>query len=116
MLTNIKNRGEDMSEKENLDISRVIGVIMENPALIEQISRLVRQEEPKEEEERQPPTESAPTAAAITEETAAIPRLNMGRNRAQLLGALKPYVSEERSKAIDSMISIADILDMMRTR
>ena len=36
--------------------------------------------------------------------------------RRQLLSALKPYVSDGRSKAIDSMMSIADILDMMKTR
>lgn len=110
-----------MSEQENLDLSKVIGLIMENPALIEQISNLakhktgddnqteqavaVAEEAPIEKESEEPKAE--PTYAPI---------INQRNNRAQLLGALKPYVSKERAKAIDSMISIADILDMMKAR
>ena len=107
-----------MSEKENLDISKIIGLIMENPQLIEQISNLAKQSdnttpEPAKEINETPGIEQ--TIAAPISPTYS----NVGHsrgNRAQLLGALKPYVSEERAKAIDSMISIADILDMMRAR
>ncbi len=108
-----------MSESGGLDVSKVISVIMENPKLIEEISALVNAKEasgsnveeaapekPPEVKEDAPP-ESLPTYAPV----------GYGRgNRAQLLGALKPYVSKERAKAIDSMLSIADILDMMRAR
>lgn len=110
-----------MSEQENLDVGKVIGLIMENPQLIEQISSLARQksdppakaEETAEEKEEPQATEQAAKASA--------PPTYQGHsfsrgNRAQLLGALKPYVSAERAKAIDSMISIADILEMMRSR
>ena len=101
-----------------LDISKVISVIMENPKLIEEISALVSAKEA--------PKDSIQTAAEKTAEVTAEPvqdslpaytppAYNKG-NRAQLLGALKPYVSRERAKAIDSMLSIADILDMMRAR
>ena len=110
-----------MSEQENIDIGKVIGLIMENPQLIEQIANLAKQntpqasspEEAKVEaaeatvKEEVVPTVTAPTYKSITHQRG---------NRAQLLGALKPYVSEERAKAIDSMISIADILDMMKAR
>lgn len=110
-----------MSEQENIDIGKVIGLIMENPQLIEQIANLAKQNSPsanKPEEikveaaestvnEEVVPTVTAPTYKGITHQRG---------NRAQLLGALKPYVSDERAKAIDSMISIADILDMMRAR
>lgn len=109
-----------MSEQENLDVGRVIGLIMENPQLIEQISSLARQKDSS------PPIESAEGKASDepeVEKTIASPTTptysGAGQsrgNRAQLLGALKPYVSEERARAIDSMISIADILDMMRAR
>ena len=34
-----------MSEQESLDIGKVIGLIMENPGLIEQISNLARQKD-----------------------------------------------------------------------
>ena len=109
-----------MSDKENLDISRVVGLIMENPALIEQIANLA-----KSKEEEPPPPEAEETAITpeTKEETAVSlskptysPKTEGRNDRARLLGALKPYVSEERAKAIDSMISIADILDMMRSR
>jgi hypothetical protein len=110
-----------MSEQENLDISRVIGLIMENPQLIEQISSLAKQsgassekpiENKSEVSETEKSVDATPTLSTPTYQSAGHPR----GNRAQLLGALKPYVSEERAKAIDSMISIADILDLMRAR
>lgn len=108
-----------MSDQENIDVGKVIGLIMENPQLIEQIANLAKgsgtaSEAPQVEEEKTEtladveasPTASQPTYSQRSERS----------NRAHLLGALKPYVSSERAKAIDSMISIADILDMMRTR
>ena len=110
-----------MSEQENIDIGKIIGLIMENPQLIEQIANLAKQNTPstnKSEEAKIETTEAAvkeevvPTVTAPTYKSVAHQR----GNRAQLLGALKPYVSEERAKAIDSMISIADILDMMKAR
>lgn len=103
-----------MSEKESLDIGRVVGLIMENPQIIEQISALVNK---KEEEPKEEPSEAKEVSQVISPsgDTYSAPSLSRS-NRAHLLGALKPYVSEERAKAIDSMISIADILDMMRTR
>lgn len=110
-----------MSEQENLDLSKVIGLIMENPQLIEQIANLAKPktENPPEIEETAEQTEDVHTANEVTETVAQptyTPIISQQHNRAQLLGALKPYVSKERAKAIDSMISIADILDMMRTR
>ena len=110
-----------MSEQESLDLSKVVGLIMENPQLIEQISNLARQK-PDTEPSDSPPAaeatepipekESEPVLAQPTYS----PAFNQRSNRAQLLGALKPYVSKERAQAIDSMISIADVLDMMRKR
>lgn len=108
-----------MSEKENIDLSRVVSLIMENPGLIEQISNLAKQKS-----DDSPITEEIPEIVAENkgEEAESVasqpssPPPNGRTNRAQLLGALKPYVSKERAKAIDSMISIADILDMMRAR
>jgi len=109
-----------MSEQQNLDISKVISLIMENPALIEQIANLAKSkpEEPPQEakedvvEEVSLPKEAEEPKTSPTYAPIMSPR----NNRAQLLGALKPYVSKERAKAIDSMISIVDILDMMKAR
>lgn len=110
-----------MSEQESLDLSKVIGLIMENPQLIEQIASLTKpkSETPPAVEEITEQDDEVSAAEEITEAVAQptyAPVINQRNNRAQLLGALKPYVSKERAKAIDSMISIADILDMMRTR
>ena len=109
-----------MSEQENIDLSKVIGLIMENPALIEQISSLARQSSTEQKIEEPP---KATEEVAVLKEDAEpkaeptySPIISQRNNRAQLLGALKPYVSKERAKAIDSMISIADILDMMKAR
>ena len=106
-----------MSEQESIDVGRVIGLIMENPEIIEQISSLVKQKDTPTE------TPSENTEPAVSKQASAEPQLQSNSpsghtrgHRTQLLGALKPYVSEERARAIDSMISIADILDMMKAR
>ena len=109
-----------MSEQESLDVGKVINLIMENPALIEQISNLAKGQERAAPEEAREETASEPVAT-IEENTQVHSQPTYAKpperlNRAHLLGALKPYVSKERAKAIDSMISIADILDMMRPR
>ena len=105
-----------MSEQEGLDIGRVVGLIMENPQLIEQISALAKSDEGKNEPAT--PEVSAQKSEPVTNEIKGIPYTSSSHknDRAKLLGALKPYISKERAKAIDSMLTIADILDMMRTR
>ena len=95
------------------DLSKIVGLIMENPKLIEEIrnlsSRASNGESPPGEEEALPRTSSESDAAVAPAENTA--RLK----RRELLSALKPYVSEGRGKAIDSVMSIVDILDMMRS-
>ncbi len=112
-----------MSDQESLDISKVVSLIMENPALIEQISNLAKTSkgDAESQPEAQAEVSQIPTPPIeMTEPTIGSPTYSSGSfqrsNRAQLLGALKPYVSKERARAIDSMISIADVLDMMKTR
>ena len=108
-----------MSENQGLDIGRVVQLIMENPQLIAQISNLAKQndlqktDEPAEEAEKA--EEAVQTGAQSTQPTYAHTEQKRS-NRSQLLCAFKPYVSGERAKAIDSMLAIADILDMMRAR
>ena len=104
-----------MSEQGGMDLSKVIGLIMENPKLIEEIAGLAKASseptpEPKSEETKPQISEAIQTQSQPTY------RHTDKSSRAQLLGALKPFVSQERAKAIDSMITIADILDVMKTR
>ncbi len=109
-----------MSESGMPDISKVIGLILENPQLIEQISGLIKNEESSTEaatsdtpEITDGVSEPAPTEAIPASVTYTTAERRHG-NRGKLLGSLKPYLSEKRAGAIDTMISIADILDAMR--
>ena len=95
------------------DLSKIVNLIMENPALVEQIRGLAK----KGEEE----TSSSANEVMETEKTESAPLVKSEENpsrirRRELLSALKPYLSETRAGAIDSMMSIADILEVMRTR
>lgn len=99
-----------MSDNQNLDVGKVISVLMENPSLIAEISNLVKKEEPSE------PTETTTEVKPEISAPASVSIPSAKSNRTQLLGALKPYLSEPRAKAIDSMMTIADIIDMMKAR
>jgi len=106
-----------MSEGTTPDLSRIVGLIMENPKLIEEISSLVKQEsgvEPENEAEVQ--SQEAQTVEKTEEVSVLTTNVDNSRkkNRSELLSAFKPYVSSERAKAIDSMISIANVLDAIR--
>lgn len=102
-----------MSEGTN-DLSRIVSLIMQNPQLIAEISNLARSDSQPTAESSTPIEEDI--KASVTE-TAAVPDGASRRNaRSQLLCALKPYVSKERAGAIDSMISIAEILEVMKAR
>ena len=92
------------------DLSKIVGLIMENPNLIAEIKALAE----KEDGSAQRPSEAKeePTTVTASIETAAPPR----SKRRELLSALKPYLSEERCKAVDQMISLGEILDMMRNK
>ncbi len=107
-----------MSENGTPDLSKIIGLIMENPRLIEEISNLAAESEKRDmaEESDASIATDTPTKETSAEVTYTKQGTNDRARRAHLLGALKPYLSNERAKAIDSMISIADILDMMKAR
>ena len=100
------------------DISKVISVIMQNPKLIEEISALMGKADKEEA-----PLPEPPKAEVIEEKkeelspVSASPEIREGArstDRKRLLGALKPYVSKERARAIDSMMSIVEILEAVR--
>ena len=91
------------------DLSKIVSLIMQNPDLIRQISALANEEstedEPALEEVVETQTPQKP-ASTVTER-------NMRSHRHELLSAMKPYLSESRRTAIDSMASILDIIDVM---
>jgi len=101
------------------DLSRIINVIMENPKLIEEISALAKAEEEKTfDESAKEVSAPAPAEAVSVSEPTYSNQNNDGvrARRSQLFSALKPFLSNERQKAVDSMMTFADILDTMRGR
>jgi len=106
---------------DSVDLSRVVSLIMENPALIEQISAMVKgssRADDKPEASAEDGASEQQESAAEAVSTAATYSAPEERrsNRGRLLGSLKPYLSASRATAIDTMISIADVLDVMKRR
>ena len=109
------------------DLSKIIGLIMENPDVIERIKKLagaIGERTPEEKEEATTETLSAldedfeqASAPQITEHTEKQNRSSYDkRRRCDLLCAIKPYVSQNRSKAIDTMLSVMEVIDVIKER
>ena len=110
------------------DISRVISAIMQNPQLISEIKSLVERGADEEMASSAEPEEYVQTAEnrEVSDTPAAVylpgdnktpPTDDSGRKRRrELMRALKPYVSKERSQAIDSMLSIIEVFNIIREK
>ena len=96
------------------DIGSIVSMIMSNPALVEQISGMVSSA--KEADHTAEEVAPSQNEEGVTrDEPSGIP--NERRiHRVKLANAMKPYLSEERRRAIDAMMSIADILDITREK
>ena len=93
------------------DSSRIIKLIMDNPKLVEEIGEMIKSDKtPSESEEVT--VDSTPKAPEVPTMTA--PEGAKSRNRRELLFALTPYLSEKRSQAIDSMLSMAEVFTMLK--
>ena len=97
------------------DIAKIVSLIMENPKLIAEISALAKQDEEKAPEVSVQKEDTVRTDAKIMSDPEPAPT-QRGKSRSELLFALKPYVSRDRAQAIDSMISVVEILDLMKRR
>ena len=103
------------------DLSKIVNLIMENPKLIEEIKNLASQksgtaEETVSEIVPDTPDTQSEESESVTASTYKSANEQTRERRNGLLAALKPYLSEKRSQAIDSMMSIADIIDVVRSR
>lgn len=99
------------------DLSKIVSIIMENPKLVEEIREMVSMSEKSdvseaENAEANQQNTVEKSSAALSEPTyQSIPHVSASASRRnELLRAMQPYVSKERSKAIESMITIADLL------
>ena len=94
------------------DLSKIVSLIMENPHIIDEIKRLAENSEGTGDSSSI--TSEAPIIKTEETETSAPPVSHpKSKRRRELLTALKPYVSGERGQAIESIMTIADILDAM---
>lgn len=96
------------------DIASIVSMIMSNPSLVEQISGMMRSDGKGSDSTDSPDTD-------VTEEVIAPAEVREIPNerrihRVKLANAMKPYLSEGRRRAIDAMMSIADILDITREK
>ena len=97
------------------DLSSIVSLIMQNPALIEQISALAKQKTNESDEAQIAPTEPTSEKQEPGAEQAVATPL-MRTHRHELLNAMKPYLSDNRRVAIDTMSSILDVIDVMVKR
>ncbi len=93
------------------DLSKIVGIIMEHPEIVGQISSLLSGGEGTADapSEGEPRAESAAVSAAPSP-----PQSGRRSDRARLLGAMKPYLSESRARAVDTMITVTEILESMK--
>ncbi len=97
------------------DLSRIVNLIMENPKLIEEIRSIASSSE-ENAESAQPAAESTEEAVGgipiipVKKEEEHTYSASKSHRRSELLRALRPYLSKERGRAIESMITVADIL------
>lgn len=102
------------------DLSKIVSLIMQNPSLISEIAALASSNEDStaSTESAESTLSTEPKSVAPTErEVQAVAEerthIQSRTRRKELLSAMKPYLSEQRRGAIDSMSSILDILDVM---
>ena len=110
-------------ENNSMDLSKIISLIMENPKLISDIKALSEGSASKKEAEseavtdsREALSESVTTSVESRQENQQDGIGESGRNRKKLLSAFKPYLSDDRKRAVDSIVSIVDIIDAMKAR
>jgi hypothetical protein len=95
------------------DLSRIVSLIMQNPDLIHQIENLAKQDANTKEEDTMDTKAPIPEAAESTQAAAVAQSTGSREKRMRLLSALRPYVSEKRSKTLDTLIGAMDIFDLI---
>lgn len=118
---------------ETPDLSGIVNLILSNPKLIEEIREMANRKndtsdmtttapQPPDTPPAEHAAESADDSAekgddGASESTAvfAAGAKAHRESRARLFSALKPYLSEERRRAVDSMQQIADLIDVFKS-
>ena len=97
------------------DVGRIVDLIMQNPKLIEEIRGLAMGDDKSEKTitsgKDDPIAEPDKAEVEGQKEMKVIPN-----RRADLIGAMKPFLSEERGRTLDAMLRIGDVLDLLKAR
>ena len=94
------------------DLGKLVGMIMENPELVEKIKAMGSSGKDSECS-----TADSPKDAQVPDEIkTAVPEIRRNTKRNELLRALQSFLSEGRRKNLETMMTIADVLDTMRTK
>ena len=105
---------------ENQDISKIIGIIMENPDIIARIRSLADESDirsaPSAAESSVTNERDTVSVSGSTHECKSQTSAEANRRRRELLTALKPYVKCERARAIDTMLTVIDVIGVMKER
>ena len=98
---------------DGVDLSKMVSMIMENPSLMAELGRVasgVGQTGDMTEDKTE--SDALPTAREPDE-----PRWGGKRERRhRLMGAIREYLSEPRAKAVDTMMNLFDIIDLVGGR
>ena len=93
---------------------------MENPDIISRIRSLADESdnksvsaasEPDQKDERKKQSDTGDTRESVS-----VTNTYSNHRRRELLTALKPYVKSERAKAIDTMLTVIDVIGVMKER
>ena len=98
------------------DLSKIVSLIMQNPSLISEISALARSEGEPTAEEKSEATDSIQKEEAEPSPRDVPVRALKSERRVKLLTAMKPYLKDERQRSVDTVLTIAEILDMIRSK
>ncbi len=95
------------------DLSKIVSMILENPELVEKIKSMAEGEGGAEAAPVPENAEPAAETASYISQSAGSPRRSGRRN--ELLRAMKSFLSEDRRKSLDMMMTLADVFDTMKT-
>ena len=98
------------------ELSKIVGLIMENPELIEKIKNLMSEGDKKDYDEIEPVSQTEVKVAEPEPEKKHRSDTSEAKRRHELLCALKPYVSKDRQRAIDTMLSFSDVLQVFKEK
>ena len=91
-----------------LELNKIVGMIMENPELVEKIKAMGSAAQNNgEKAEISAPESTAPDVP---------PAIPSRSKRTELLRALESFLSEDRKKSLETIMTIADVFDSVRKK